>query len=323
MFKNILYPIVILLLLTTAPISGNEQLERIQFINTKYENDCSIIHFTCISEAMNGRAIKAWVVLPPAYTSETQQTFPVLYALHGRGAPYDTYSKMSRLHEDLIDMPMIIAGFDADEASWYLDSPVVHESQFTTFFFDEFLPAVETQWRVNGERAISGFSMGGFGALHFALTKPDKFSSVSGLSSALQPARLVGESAIRNDFIKLLGHEDPDTSILELANRLEQQILSDNPFPPIYQHCGTEDGLIEFSRDFTKRMVNTNATIMERFYIETSADSIDKKKYSAYATEHTIRFKAIESPGGHDWTFWHSNINGILNFHYRHFLNGQ
>jgi S-formylglutathione hydrolase FrmB len=57
------------------------------------------------------------------------------------------------------------------------------KSLFTTFVFNECIPTIEKQYRINtSQRMLTGFSMGGFGAIHYMLTKPDQFVSVSSLS---------------------------------------------------------------------------------------------------------------------------------------------
>src|SRR5207237_1372601 len=50
------------------------------------------------------------------------------------------------------------------------------------------MPYIETTYRIRRDRrfrGITGLSMGGYGALHFAFAHPDLFSSVSAQSAAL------------------------------------------------------------------------------------------------------------------------------------------
>src|SRR5947209_3844555 len=60
--------------------------------------------------------------------------------------------------------------------------------RYSDFFLQEFLPYIEGKYRVRGGRggrAISGISMGGYGALRFAFAHPELFSAVSAQSAAL------------------------------------------------------------------------------------------------------------------------------------------
>src|SRR5262249_13662049 len=85
--------------------------------------------------------------------------------------------------------------FDADYGSNFVDAPrpilwsrdhkdtSLKKSLFTTFFFDELVPYLDKNYRVNPQqRMLTGFSMGAYGAYHYMLTKPDMFVSVGFMS---------------------------------------------------------------------------------------------------------------------------------------------
>ena len=60
--------------------------------------------------------------------------------------------------------------------------------RYSDFFLQEFVPLIETKYRIGKgrtNRAISGISMGGYGALRFAFAHPEMFSAVSAQSAAL------------------------------------------------------------------------------------------------------------------------------------------
>ena len=69
---------------------------------------------------------------------------------------------------------------------------------YSDFFIREFIPFVEHTYRVRSERGargITGFSMGGYGALRMAFAHPELFGSVSAHSGALMRAPPMGVSA--------------------------------------------------------------------------------------------------------------------------------
>jgi S-formylglutathione hydrolase FrmB len=288
---------------TASFLCASENLIRMESIQSEQLDDCVVERFECESPTM-GRAIKAWIVLPPAYQAEREGTaLPVLYALHGYGAPWDTYAKMTRLRQSLKDQPMIVVGFDGDTGSWYVDSPSQPNSQFTTFFFEELIPSVEAQWNTDGRRAITGFSMGGFGAMHLALTRPEAFVSVSGFSTAIDPLGGLPERILKG-FLPLLGEDyASEESPLRLNHRLSRLIKEGGHFPPLYQHCGTEDRLLAAQRRFCDLLAELNQEIREK-QIETG---------------HEISYRFVETPGAHDWAFWHGNIAELLHFHFEQF----
>lgn len=259
--------------------------------------------FTVPSLSM-GREINAWVVLPHAYSETGDARLPILYAFHGRAAPYDTFANMPRLRQALAAAPMIVAGFDADSASFYLDSPLPRRSgrepdkdalitsRFTTFFFDEFIPAIEARHRVDpARRMLTGFSMGGFGALHYLLSKPGMFVSVSAMSGAFF-AETPPSPVWRNRLAPLLGPPETASAAYEALAfypRIERLVVSGLKPPPLYLHCGTEDPLV----------------------IE------DSRNLHALLTRLGVAHEYHESPGGHDWAYWSATIPLVLEFHWK------
>jgi CubicO group peptidase (beta-lactamase class C family)/S-formylglutathione hydrolase FrmB len=260
-------------------------------------------HFTVRSASM-GREIKAWAVLPPAYATYGGSRFPVLYALHGRGAPYDTFAKMPKLRQALAEQPMIVVGFDADNSSFYLDSEIPQNiardgepkadapSKFSTFFFDEFVPALDARYRIAADRRmITGFSMGGFGAFHYMLQRPDMFRSVSALSGAFFETTPPPDQWAKRLIPLLASIETAPAAYAKLAffPRLERLKKEGVKLPPIYLCCGAED--------------------------KVTPD--DSRQMHAYLDRIGVPNEYVESAGGHDWRYWSSTIVQVLDFHWK------
>src|SRR6516164_7385388 len=84
--------------------------------------------------------------------------------------------------------PMIIVTPNAD-SSWYINSMDGRE-KYEDFFVREFIPAVEKSFRVKSQkryRGVAGLSMGGYGALIYALKYPELFASSAPMSAAIFP----------------------------------------------------------------------------------------------------------------------------------------
>ena len=267
---------------------------------------CVIEKLHIFSPSM-GRAIKAVAVLPPEYRTHPEKKYPVLYALHGSDAPYGVYSDMAPLRQALVTKPMIVVSFDADRGSFYIDSPILQtdylrpsdaltnsvtpvKSLFTTFFFNECIPAIDQCYRVNShQRMLTGFSMGGFGALHYMLTKPAQFISVSSLSGFFPSS---DDPELKNIVNRVLG-SPPESSErwrqLDLYFRIRPlQRPAGWKLPSVYLHCGTEDSLLEQNRT------------MRRFL-----------------KEQDVACEYLETAGKHDWTFWKNASAGVIDFHWR------
>src|SRR6266403_774536 len=141
-----------------------------------------------------GHPVGYCALLPPSYdrTASTARPYPVLYMLHGLGQ--DSQSLINdgiwNLVEDLQGQGSIgefVIITPNGDRSFYINSKN-GRVKYEDFFIREFLPAMERKFRISHSRAgraISGISMGGFGALRFAFKYPQMFSSVSAHSAAL------------------------------------------------------------------------------------------------------------------------------------------
>ena len=153
--------------------------------------DCNALQSHILSETVH-----YCVMLPPDYDAATAghspRRYPVLYFLHGLGDNEQTLFKGGGwdLIQDLrqkgqISDFLIVA--PEGRRSFYINS-ADGRVRYSDFFIREFIPYLESHYSIRRERsarAISGFSMGGYGALRFAFAHPELFSSVSAQSAAL------------------------------------------------------------------------------------------------------------------------------------------
>jgi len=150
--------------------------------------------------ALNSRILKHpvhyCVYLPASYdtgaTKHPAQTYPVLYFLHGLGdnertlfnsggwTLLDDLRQQHKIGEFLIVAP-------EGGRTFYINS-ADGSVRYSEFFLQEFIPHIEAKYRISkgrSNRAISGISMGGYGAFRFAFSHPEMFSAVSAQSAAL------------------------------------------------------------------------------------------------------------------------------------------
>jgi S-formylglutathione hydrolase FrmB len=149
--------------------------------------NCSILESNVLH-----RAIRYCVMLPPNYEKESNKKYPVLYFLHGLGENEQTLMRSGGwgLIEDLQrehkvgDLLMVAP---EGRGSFFINS-ADGRNPYSDFLISEFLPYVETHYRVvrnRKSRGITGLSMGGYGALRLAFAHPELFGSVSAQSPAL------------------------------------------------------------------------------------------------------------------------------------------
>ena len=150
--------------------------------------------------ATNSRILKHpvhyCVYLPASYDAgigkHPAQTYPVLYFLHGLGDNERTlfnsggWTLLDDLRQQHKIGEFLIVAPEGDR-TFYINS-ADGSVPYSYFFLQEFVPLVEAKYRITkgrNRRAISGISMGGYGALRFAFAHPEMFSAVSAQSAAL------------------------------------------------------------------------------------------------------------------------------------------
>jgi S-formylglutathione hydrolase FrmB len=157
------------------------------------------------------RTVHYCVYLPSGYDDRAAQhparRYPVLYFLHGLGDNERTLFNSGgwTLLDDLRSQHkmgdfLIVA--PEGWRSFYVNS-ADGSFRYSDFFLQEFLPHIEAKYRIRpgrSGRAISGISMGGYGALHFGFAHPELFSAASAQSAAL-----ITESAQQLDAASKMG----------------------------------------------------------------------------------------------------------------------
>ena len=153
--------------------------------------DCSALNSKILKQVVH-----YCVYLPPGYDAAAAQKpaprYPVLFFLHGLGDNEQTlfHSGGWTLLDDLRNQHkmgdfLIVA--PEGRRSFYINS-ADGSVRYSDFFLQEFMPYIEGRYRIRAGRAgraISGISMGGYGALRIAFAHPELFSAVSAQSAAL------------------------------------------------------------------------------------------------------------------------------------------
>jgi S-formylglutathione hydrolase FrmB len=200
-----------------------------------------------------GETVHYCVMLPPDYdaatTGHSPRRYAVLYFLHGLGDNEQTLFKGGGwdLIQDLRQKGQLsdfLVVTPEGKRSFYINS-ADGRVRYSDFFIREFIPYIESHYSVRRERsarAISGFSMGGYGALRFAFAYPELFSSVSAQSAALitEPPQQTKSGPLGAVFGNpiALRHWNQNSPFV-LAKRNRKSIRTSGL--SIYFNCGRED----------------------------------------------------------------------------------
>jgi S-formylglutathione hydrolase FrmB len=244
-----------------------------------------------LDSKLMARKMNFRVVLPSTYDDKAQsgRIYPVLYLLHGLTGHFEDWSQKTGLVGYSSNRDWIIVTPEGNNG-WYSDSVTVPNDKYESYIIKELVPEVENRYRaIAGRRgrAIAGLSMGGYGALKFALKYPEMFRLVGSFSGALGAASFNSKNAgsIGQDIDAILGPEESEmrkaNDIFRLVRELTAERLKTIPY--IYLSCGTEDFLIQNNRDFL-----------------------------ALLNEKKVPHEYREHPGVHDWSFWDDQIREFI-----------
>lgn len=239
------------------------------------------------------------IYLPPGYDAD-KQNYPVLYLLHGYSDNHTgwvQYGMVQIIADRLIKegtiTPMIIVMPDG-EVTWYVNDED-KKINYEDFFIKEFIPNIEKMYAIRNTkefRSIAGLSMGGNGALLFALKYPDTFTASCPLSAAVfTDDEILQWSKERAAMIKplvgtiknnQLGEQWKMNSALEIIKKMPEENKRKVKF---YIDCGDDDFL--YKGNAALHVAMRDANIIHEFRIR---------------------------DGGHTWTYWRTALAEVLEF---------
>ncbi|MEU5722028.1 alpha/beta hydrolase family protein [Micromonospora sp. NPDC047738] len=208
---------------------------------------------------------------------------PVLYLLHGLSDDDTIWTRRTAIERYVaplglaVVMPQAGRSFYADEA---------HGNRYWTFLSEELPEICHSFFRLSDRRAdtfVAGLSMGGYGAIKWALRDPGRFAAAASLSGALDVTRRRDHpTSPVNPAVwhtvwgdrEVPGTDDDTVALLE-------RVGSD--LPALYVACGTEDFLYEDNIRFVEAARRRGVPV-------------------------TVEF----SPGDHDWAYWDAKIQDVL-----------
>ena len=290
--RRLLWPLCVLLLF--LPLAAKAQSR----------TDCSTVNSRILKQTVH-----YCVQLPADYDANgsTSRRYPVLYFLHGLDqneqtlfstggwSVIDDLSRQNKIGDFLVVAP-------EGKRTFYINSPG-NTLRYSDFFLQEFIPAIERKYRVlpgRKNRAITGVSMGGYGALRFAFAHPEMFSAVSAQSAALitqTPQELSSAGRSGTPLGRLMGPPfgEPinvahwnENSVFVLAKKNQTGLRNQ----AIYFNCGDQDD----------------------FGFEDGAAALHKQLQS-----EGVKHEYHPYPGDHSLTYFLSHMGEVMEFHSRAF----
>lgn len=239
------------------------------------------------------RDMKYRVILPADYETSARR-YPVLYLLHGLTGHFEDWESRTHLDDYVAGLPLIVAMPEGDD-SWYTNSATDPQEKWEDYVAKDFVTEIDSKYRTiktRFGRAIGGLSMGGYGAMKFALKYPNTFIFAASFSGALTVSsggfRSRSGSKINEQIAAIYGPEGSPTRLQNDVYELARKVTNPQALPYLWITCGTEDMSAENS------LIAAN------------------QEFAALLVKQKIRHTYSESPGAHTWQYWDEQIANML-----------
>jgi enterochelin esterase-like enzyme len=257
-------------------------------------------------ELMSRTLQRIWncsIYLPDNY-GLTGQKYPVIYLLHGRGDDEYGWQPGIVVLDSLMAagrIPPVIAVAPSGHSSWWVNTLEPLE----TALISELIPYIDANYSTIGDRsgrAVAGYSMGGFGALRYALVYPELFGAAIILSPALYDGDPPLDSSARSTgafgtpFNLALWKQLNYPSVLE-------QYLQSKWIVPLFIAAGDDEGHNPFDLH----------------------NNVEQQVVLLYEKVHKADSKPAELRilnGGHSWNVWKKAFTEGLPYIFQ-FLSGD
>ncbi len=199
------------------------------------------------------------IVAPDKFSSQPLKVVYLLHGICGRSGDWVDYTMLpnySKNYHAVFIMPEVARSFYSD---------MKYGLKYFSYITEELPLMINSIFQISKRRddiAIIGASMGGYGALKCALTKPDQYSFCGAFSSpcimlkehleysegAKKFKELFGERLF-TDFQAVFGETidwNPQEDVIELAKKAKGKTIK----PNFYLACGTEDSFYNDNKRF-------------------------------------------------------------------------
>ena len=217
--------------------------------------------------------------------------FQTLYLFHGAYGDYSDWMRNTSI-ERYAQERRIAVIMPSVGNSFYQDMYL--GDAFLTFVSEELPQFVQTAFPLSAAREdnfTAGLSMGGYGALKVALSKPEAYSAAASLSGAVDLVSLAKDNAITSSghpfaFERIFqDHQQLENTDADLFRLIQRNRAENRPCIKLFISCGTEDFLYPLHQNAKKALITLSA--------------------DAHFEEH---------PGAHNWQYWDNHIQRAMDW---------
>jgi S-formylglutathione hydrolase FrmB len=212
--------------------------------------------------------------------------YPVAYLLHGAGDDFRDWSNSSDVSK-YAAKGMILVMPEGD-LSYYVNAARTKSDRYEDYITRDLIADVESRFPAKADRrnrAVVGISMGGYGAVYYALARSELFAYVGAISPAVDaPSRDFSWRHIDKwlRFRRIFGPDDSDVhksyDPFWIVQKADPQAT-----PYMYLTSGDSEPFFE-----------------------------PIKRFSVRLHERGFAYEMHIMPGGHDWNEWKNQVPGCF-----------
>lgn len=218
---------------------------------------------------------------------QNNKKHPTLYLLHGFSDDHTIWTRRTSIERYVAELGIAVVMPNVDH-SFYTD--MTYGKNYWTFISEELPRIARSFFPLSDKREdnfIAGLSMGGYGAMKWALNKPEEFAAVATLSGVLDIADHLTNKQEPDPMAATLYNAFGDQNLVgtmhDVLDLIKKTDALEGAKPKIYQACGTEDFLYQDNILFKNACDQTSLDVTTTF---------DK--------------------GAHEWEYWDYHIQRVL-----------
>ena len=219
-----------------------------------------------------------------------EETYKTLYLFHGLSDDHTIWMRRTSIERYAAEKNIAVV-MPCVARSWYTDT--AYGAKYLTFVTKELPEVCRGFFRGMSDKRednmVAGLSMGGYGAIKAALTRPDLFGGCASLSGALDVPDFSRHRPLDEwrgiAGFDLTGGEELLGGPMDIYAMAKRHREEGKPFPKLYMWCGEQDSLTEHNN-----------------------------RFDALLNELGVAHLYETSEGNHSWKWWDLHIQDALNY---------
>lgn len=246
----------------------------------------AVMHMNYMSKTI-GMHQSFVVILPedPTYfdTSKTPKRLKSLLLLHGLSSDATSYLRYTSIERYANEHQLAVIMPNAAH-SFYTNMKHGHRYYDYVLEVWDYVHQILPLSAAREDHLIAGHSMGGYGALKFALTQSERFAKVAPLSAVYDVHLLKHYEWYDFSFDDVVDVDDEDAfKTFSPYHLVEAALKEGRDIPELFIMCGTEDELYQ-----------------------------DHIRFTQFLTEKQIPYTFLASEGKHDYAYWDKAIQIVI-----------